>query len=65
MLFAEVCVVASRGLARRGLVLRDLCQQGNCVVSFIVYPYFELEIKQDAMHKTLFILIKEETESLE
>ena len=33
--------------------------------SLIVYPYFELEIKQDAMHKTLFILIEEETESLE
>ena len=33
--------------------------------SFIVYPYFELEIKKDAMHKTLFILIKEETKSLE
>ena len=30
--------------------------QGYCVMPSLVYPYFELDIEQDEIHKALFII---------
>ena len=40
-------------------------RSGVTVLLSLVYPYFEIDIKQDEIHKALFMLTKQETERIE